>query len=158
MSLSYAVPAGIVVFFITVALFSWEYIWSYFSIVLYLGLPVGIYLLTSIVTLLAQYSECGTVHVADVAWFSIPSAILSWFSLLLSYGSWFRIPIASVAGPFFAPPVPPANPATGCCEPPMTLEAIELQAPMVKGVAHAFYLFFSTIFGLLISIGFSTVC
>jgi len=40
----------------------------------------------------------------------------------------------------------------------MTLETIELQAPMVKGFAYGFYLFFATVFGVLVSSGFASLC
>jgi hypothetical protein len=50
------------------------------------------------------------------------------------------------------------NGEKSCCAPSMTLETIEIRAPMVKGFAYGFYLFFSTVFGLLVSIGFATIC
>jgi hypothetical protein len=40
----------------------------------------------------------------------------------------------------------------------MTIETIEKNEPMVKGFAHGFYLFFATLFGMLISIGFASIC
>ena len=146
-SITFAVPTAIIVFFLSFMIFQWEYRWPYFRIGLYLGIPVIVYLLTSVITLLAQYSGCGTVRAGDVFLYSIPSAVFSWMALFLSYFSWCRIPIASVIAPLFSQPV------AG-----QTLEAIELQAPMVKGFSYGFYLFFSTIFGMLVSIGFSSMC
>lgn len=157
-SISYAVPTAICVFFAAFMIFSWEYVWTYFRVVLYLGLPALVYLLTAIVTLLAQYSGCGTVRVGDVFLYSLPSVGLSWAALLLSSFSWLRIPMASVIAPLFAPPPDTQADKTQCCAPSVTLETIELQSPMVKGFAYGFYMFFSTIFGVLVSIGFASLC
>jgi hypothetical protein len=155
-SLTYAIPTAVLVFLVSFALFQWEYVWPFFRVVLWLGIPLMVYLLTSVTTLLAQYSGCGTVRMGDVFLYSVPSAIFSLGALLVSYFSWFRIPIASAVAPLFMDTSPSGN--RGCCGPSMTLETMELQAPMVKGFSYGFYLFFSTIFGLLVSVGFAGIC
>ena len=157
-SISYALPTALCVFFMAFMIFSWENVWPMFRVVLYLGLPVAVYLLTAIVTLLAQYSGCGTVRVGDVFLYSLPSMGLSWAALLLSSFSWLRIPMASVVAPLFLPPQPESGSKEQCCGASMTLETIELQAPMVKGFAYGFYLFFATVFGVLVSVGFASLC
>jgi hypothetical protein len=156
-SLTYAIPAAILVFLVSFSLFQWEYLWPFFRVVLWLGIPLVVYLLTSVTTLLAQYSGCGTVRIGDVFLYSVPSAVFSWIALLVSYFSWFRLPIASAVGPLFVETRPSSN-SRSCCGPSMTLETMELQAPMIKGFSYGFYLFFSTIFGLLVSIGFAGIC
>lgn len=156
-SLTYAIPTAVLVFLVSFALFQWEYVWPFFRVVLWLGIPLMVYLLTSVTTLLAQYSGCGTVRMGDVFLYSLPSAVFSLVALLVSYFSWFRIPIASAVAPLFVDTsAPGAN--RGCCGPSMTLETMELQAPIVKGFSYGFYLFFSTIFGLLVSVGFAGIC
>lgn len=160
-SINYAIPTAVVVFFLSFMLFQWENVWSYFNVVLYLGLPLLVYLLTTIVTLLAQYSGCGTIRVGDVFLHSVPSIGFTFISLLISYFSWCRIPIASVVSPLFMDKTTdivrtPDN--KSCCAPQITLEDMEHNAPMVKGFAYGFYLFFSTVFGLLVSIGFASMC
>jgi hypothetical protein len=158
-SISFAIPTSILIFFIIFMMFQWEYIWSFFRMILYLGIPILVYLLTSVVTLLAQYSGCGNVRVGDVFLYSLPSAVFSWMALFISYFSWCRIPIASVIAPLFIQDEKNGeNGEKRCCAPSMTLETIEIRAPMVKGFAYGFYLFFSTVFGLLVSIGFATIC
>ena len=159
-SINYAIPTAVIVFFSAFMLFQWEYLWSYFNVVLYLGLPLLIYVLTSIVTLLAQYSGCGIIRMGDVFLHSAPSVGFTFLSLFLSYFSWCRIPIASVVAPLFMDKTM-GDKTTGdktCCTPHVTLEEMERNAPMVKGFAYGFYLFFSTVFGLLISIGFASTC
>ena len=156
-SISYAVPTAICSFFAVFMIFSWENVWPMFRVILYLGIPVFVYLLTAIVTLLVQYSGCGTVHIGDVFLYSLPSMGFSFVSLLVSSFSWLRIPMASVVAPMFLPP-PELGNKEKCCGPSMTLETIELQAPMVKGFAYGFYLFFATVFGVLVSSGFASLC
>jgi hypothetical protein len=158
-SMSYGVPTAIIVFFFIFMIFQWENTMPYFRILLYLGIPIIIYLITSVITLLAQYSGCNTIRIKDVFLYSAPSAVFTYIALFVSYFSFCRIPIASVIAPLFieTPPPDPSNPAT-CCGPKMTLETIERNQPMVKGFAHGFYLFFATLFGTLISIGFASIC
>lgn len=156
-SITFAVPTAILVFFIVVMLFQWEFIWPFFRVVLYVGVPILVYFLTSIVTLLAQYSGCGSVQAGNVFLYSLPSAVFSWGALFLSSFSWCRIPMASVVASQFLRD-DPVQGTKRCCAPQLTLEETERLAPMVKGFSYGFYLFFSTLFGLLVSIGFSTLC
>lgn len=157
-TISYAVPTAICVFFAAFMLFQMEYLWTSFRLVLYLALPVMVYLLTSVVTLLIQYSGCGSVRVGDVFLYSTPSAVFTWIALFVSSFSWCRLPMASVVAPLFAPPAAPGGEKEKCCEQSLSLETIELQSPMVKGFAYGFYLFFSTVFGVLVSSGFASAC
>lgn len=156
-TISYAVPTAICVFFASFMLFQMENVWPYFRVVLYLGLPALVYLLTSIVTLLIQYSGCGSVRVGDVFLYSTPSAVFTWIALFVSSFSICRLPMVSVIAPLFAPP-PEGDEKEKCCAPSPSLETIELQSPMVKGFAYGFYLFFSTVFGVLVSSGFASGC
>jgi len=158
-SLTYAIPTATLVFLISFALIQWENLWSFFGVVLWLGIPILVYLITSTITLLAQYSGCGTVRIGDVFMYSVPSILLSWAALMISSFSVFRIPIASAVAPLFMDTPPPtSNSGTACCAPPMTLETIEGKAPIVKGFSYGFYLFFSTVYGILVSIGFAGIC
>jgi hypothetical protein len=61
--------------------------------------------------------------------------------------------------PLFAPPPGgDEKEKDKCCTPSLSLETIELQSPMVKGFAYGFYLFFATVFGVLVSAGFASSC
>jgi hypothetical protein len=86
---------------------------------------------------------------------------LTWISLFVSYFTWPRIPIASAVAPLFlgqSTDVVRTPDSKACCGPQLTLQALEKKEPMVKGLAYGFYLFFSTLLGLLISIGFASAC
>lgn len=160
-SINYAIPTAVIVFFMVFMLFQWENLWPFFNVVLYLGTPLFVYLLTCIVTLLAQYSGCGTIRMGDIFLQSIPSVGFTLLSLLISYFTWCRIPIASVVSPLFmdkTTDIVKTPDQKACCSPQITLEDMERNAPMVKGFAYGFYLFFSTVFGLIVSIGFASIC
>jgi hypothetical protein len=158
-SMTYGIPTSIVVFLIVFMIFQWEFTMPSFRILLYVGIPALIYLITAVVTLLAQYSGCSTIRIKDVFLYSVPSAVFSYIALFISFFSFCRIPVGSVIAPLFisTPPPDPSNPAS-CCAQKITLESVEKNQPMVKGFSHGFYLFFSTLFGLLVSIGFTSVC
>lgn len=158
-SLTYGIPTAIIIFFFAFMIFQWEYTMPSFRILLYVGIPAIIYMITSIVTLLAQYSGCSAVRIGDAFLYSTPSVLFSYIALGISALSFCRIPIASVVAPLFirSPSPDPSSPTT-CCGPNLTLEMVESQEPMIKGFAHGFYLFFASLFGLLVSIGFASIC
>lgn len=160
-SFTYAVPASFIVLFLSASLFQWEYQLAAFPLLLYLGFPVVIYLLSSLFTFLAHYSSCPTLRIGDVFLYTLPSMGLTWISLFVSYFTWPRIPIASAIAPLFlgqSTDVVRTPDKKECCGPQLTLQALEKKEPMVKGLAYGFYLFFSTLLGLLISIGFASAC
>jgi hypothetical protein len=153
MSIAYAFPTAVLVFFVTLGVFTQASSPS-FWVLLYVALPLLIYGITVLVTVLAQYSACDDVRMDTVARTSAPSAGMAWGALLLSSVSWFRLPIASVAAPLFLP----TPDGKACCNATPSLHDAEHAEPMIRGMAHAFYLFFSTLFGVLVSTGFSTMC
>lgn len=160
-SFVYAIPISILVFFMVFMMFQWEYQLSYFSVLLYLGLPLMVYGLASLSTMMAHYSECSRMDAGQSFLHSLPSMGMTWIALGVSYFSWARIPIASAISPLFlgntVDIVRTSNSSHGC-PPPTTLETIENNVPMVKGFSYGFYLFFSTLFSMLLSIGFSSGC
>jgi hypothetical protein len=156
MSIAYALLTAVFVFFVSLGVFT-QSASPTFWVLLYVALPLLIYGVTVLVTVLAQYSACDQVRMGDVATTSVPSAVMAWGALLLSSFSWFRLPIASVVAPLFLTPEASANGKTCCTSTPSLKEAEDAE-PMIRGAAHAFYLFFSTLFGVIISCGFSTMC
>ena len=164
-NLSAIVTLGGLVVILIIFLFNFQEK-SYFNYLLYGGLPIIIYLLSSIINILSQ-------------------------QLLVSYISYFRIPIASVVTPLFldtsvnvvASPIQKAVPANtsvpltkqlggmitslhqtifhkkpvskkakkyvggACCSPSITLEDIEHENPFIKGFSYGFYIFFAICFG-----------
>ena len=74
---------------------------SYFNYLLYVGLPILIYLLASIINILAQQLSSKSINVGRAFLGGLPTLGTVYLSLLLSYVSYARIPIASVIAPLF---------------------------------------------------------
>ena len=74
---------------------------SYFNYLLYGGLPILIYLLASIINILAQQLSSKSINVGRAFLGGLPSLGTVYLSLLLSYISYARIPVASAIAPLF---------------------------------------------------------
>lgn len=74
---------------------------SYFNYVLYGGLPILIYLLASIINILAQHLSSKSIDVGKAFLGGLPTLGTIYLSLLISYVSYVRIPIASAIAPMF---------------------------------------------------------
>jgi hypothetical protein len=74
---------------------------SYFNYLLYGGLPILIYLLASIINILAQHLSSKSINVGRAFLGGLPSIGAAYLSLLISYISYARIPIASAIAPMF---------------------------------------------------------
>jgi hypothetical protein len=74
---------------------------SYFNYLLYGGLPILIYLLASIINILAQQLSSKSINVGRAFLGGLPTLGTVYLSLLLSYVSYARIPIVSAIAPLF---------------------------------------------------------
>jgi len=74
---------------------------SYFNYLLYGGIPILIYLLASIMNILAQYLSSKPINIGNAFLGGLPSLGTTYVALLISYISYCRIPIASVFVPLF---------------------------------------------------------
>jgi hypothetical protein len=74
---------------------------SYFNYLLYGGFPILIYLLASIINILAQQLSSKSINVGKAFLGGLPTLGTIYLSLLLSYISYVRIPIASAIAPLF---------------------------------------------------------
>ena len=157
-ALSTAIPAGVILFIITVALFHFKESIPSFTIVLWISIPVIAFLLTAAMNLASQYMYCKDTDSGKAFMGAIPSLFAVLIGLAVSSFSICRIPVASVAIPFFTPETPTNAKNSTCCAPSPTLESIEATAPMVTGLSYGFYLFFSMLFGIVIGSGTAVVC
>lgn len=125
----------------------------------------------------AQTSTCDKIDAGKAFSGSIPTVVAVLIGLGVSYVSFCRIPIASVFAPMFVDrsvDVIRSGPSQSlnslrnskntnknsgaCCSPMVTLEAIEDKFPMVTGLSYGFYIFFASMFGLIIGAGTATAC
>jgi len=144
---------GFFVAILVIILFNYQHV-PFFSGLLYIALPIFIYLL---MTFVIYISKSGiTIGNAFVS--GLPTIGTTYLALFISYISYFRIPIASVFAPLFLdssvnivsqPQKGGAKKQRGgsCCSPTYSLEGVELQFPTIKGISYGFYLFFAICFG-----------
>lgn len=163
----YAVASSVIIVIIVYLFFKFLSQSNYFDIILYLGLPIIIYLITSSMNIIAQYSSCKDMNMGNAFVYGLPSVGLTWLGLLISRISYCRIPIVSV----FAPVLINKNDnivrngvknnstnSKICCGSQLTLEMAESLSPTLKGHAYGFYLFFTSLFGIMIGNAFSAIC
>lgn len=178
-TLAIAFPAGVFLFMITLLLFQSFSKHSFFTILLWAGIPIIAYIMSVLVLMGAQTSVCDKIDGGKAMLGSIPTVIAVLIGLGVSYISFCRIPIASVFAPMFVDQsvdvVRSVKNNTGlqnlnsvrnsknagkntCCSPIVTLEAIEDKFPMVTGLSYGFYVFFASMFGLIVGASTATVC
>ncbi len=166
-SFGYGVSSAVIIVIIVVFLFRFSSQTSYFTIILYLGIPLIIYIITSVVNIIGQQSSCNSIDAGKAFLYGLPSIGLTWLGLLISSISWCRIPVVSVFASLFVDKtnMPIRNSSKNstanskmCCGSQLTLEIAEEVAPTLKGMAYSFYLFFTTLFGIIIGMGFAIVC
>jgi hypothetical protein len=166
-SFGYGVSCAVIVVIIVVFLFRFSSQTTYFTVILYLGIPLIVYIITTVVNIIGQQSMCKSIDVGKASLYGLPSVGLTWLGLLISSISWCRIPVVSVFASLFVDKsnMPVRNSSKNsnanskmCCGQQLTLEIAEEAAPTVKGMAYSFYLFFTTLFGIIIGMGFSAVC
>jgi hypothetical protein len=170
--LTTAVPVAIFFLLITTAFFLFRDSLSSFKIILWVGMILIAFIISSIVNIVTQYITCKKVDAGKAFLGSVPSVIGTVVALGISSIDWCRIPIASFFSPFFIrkPAEITKNKATTninslknsnskeCCVPKLTLEMVESRYPLLQGLSYGFYIMFGVIFGTVIGTGFSTLC
>jgi hypothetical protein len=99
-NLSAIATLGGLVVILVIFLFNYQET-AYFNYLLYGGLPILVYLLASIMNLLAQQLSSKPIQAGKAFLGGLPSLVTTYLALLISYISYFRIPIASVFAPLF---------------------------------------------------------
>jgi len=156
-AMSVAVPAGCILFIITLFLFYSKDSIPAFNVILWAGLPIIGFLIASGMNMASQYMYCKHTDSGKAFMGAIPALIAIFIGLAISSISFCRIPVVAIIAPFYTPE-PNSKNSSSCCKPPPSLESIEAKAPMVSGLAYGFYLFFSMLFGIVIGSGTAVVC
>jgi hypothetical protein len=162
-SFTYAAPTGAIILIITIVIFMFLAPSPYFNYILYLGIPILVYISTVIVNIIGQQLSCNSIDVGKAFLYGLPSIGLTYLGLGVSYFSWCRMPVVSILSPLVMNENDNkmrnnSSNSKNCCGQRLTLERVEGTVPSVKGVAYGFYLFFTTMFGVIIGNGFSAVC
>jgi hypothetical protein len=171
-SLTTALPVSIFFLLITLFLFQIRDSIPGFKLVLWLGFPVVAFLITAVANVITQYVNCKKVDIGKAALGSLPSLGTILVGLGVASISICRIPVASVFAPMLigqSVDITKNKSNTNinslknsnskeCCVPKLTLESVESKYPTISGLAYGFYVFFASLFGMVIGSGFSAIC
>jgi len=171
-SLAVSTPLGIFFFLVTILLFMFRSSIGPFKLVLWIGLPLTVYIICSCVNLLTQYMNCRKIDAGKAFLGGLPSLGTVLLGLGLASISYCRIPIASVFAPLMigkSVDVTKKNSTTTinslknstskeCCTQKITLESIEAQYSIIAGAGYGFYVMFAVLFGLTIGNGIAAIC
>jgi hypothetical protein len=168
---SFIISLPIAIFFLLVMITVFQFKDSipHFTLVLWLGLPVLVFFITSGVNLITQYISCKTTNAGKALLGGIPSLITTLIGLYISSISYCRIPVATVFTPLFANQtvdvVPTKSNSTvnslknsNSNTRNLTLEVIENKYPIVAGISYGFYIMFSILYGMPVGNGIATIC
>jgi hypothetical protein len=167
-----AIPVAIFFLLITTAFFLFRDSLPSFTMILWIGMILLAFIISSVVNIITQYVSCKQVNAGKAFLGSVPSVIGTIVALGIASISWCRIPVASFFSPLFIKKVVDVtkNKATTninslknsnskeCCIPKVTLDMVENKYPLVAGLSYGFYVMFGVIFGTVIGTGISSLC
>jgi hypothetical protein len=167
-TLSTAIPVAIFFLLITIFIFQIrDSIPSFtFTLILWLGFPIIMFIITSIVNVISQYVSCKTTNVGKAMLGSLPTFATIFAGLGVASISYCRIPIASVFTPLIVGETVDvtknkSNASVNAIKNgiyKLTLENIESKYPVIAGISYGFYTMFAVLFGMVIGNGLSTIC
>jgi hypothetical protein len=120
--------------------------------ILYLGVPITAFLLSSGIAMGGQQLACGSINVASAFLGSVWTPIAVWAALIISAFSIMRAPVVSLFSVGDIDCRKPKSTGSTC------LSDIEIKSPVYKGIARGYYVFWGVMFGQTVSSGFSQVC
>jgi hypothetical protein len=177
-SLTTAIPVAILMLLITIALFNFRDKNLYFYYMLWFGIPISGYFISTSVNAMSQYMSCNKTDIGKAFLGGIPAAITILLGIGIASVSYCRIPVISVFAPLFTGKTVDIIKNRGivntnskalksifsnsnskeCCTPKLILETIEKEYPILQGISYGFYIMFSVLFGLTIGNGISNIC
>jgi len=174
-SLAIAFPVALVVLLIVVMLYNFKESINYFDIVFWAVILIAPYMIAVGVHFMTQQINCRKLDSGAAFKGGIATIVAMVVGMGISSLSWFRIPVASVFAPLILPDPTTevtviSNPvkntgatqrggASGaCCPPTRRLIDVETEYPMLVGLSRAFYLFFASMFGIVIGTNLSATC
>lgn len=160
-SLSIAAPVGFMIFMIVIVLFQFKDSIPNFTIVLWVSLCIGSYVIAVVVHFITQQITCRKIDSGKAFQGGLATLGAMVVGLGISSVAWFRIPVVSVFAPLLleSPAEVTVSPSsTSCCTSTRTLAEVEEQSPVLRGLAYGFYLFFASLFGMVIGTSLSVTC
>jgi len=171
-SLTLAIPVSILFLLITIFTFQLRDNIPSFKLILWVGLPIITFFITSGVNIISQYTTCKQTNIGKAMLGGLPSMGAVLLGLGISSIEYCRIPVTSVFAPLaigqsidVTKSKSSANinslksyNSKECCSPKLTLESVEMKYPFLAGISYGFYIMFSILFGMVIGTGISIIC
>ncbi len=119
-----------------------------FQLMIWIGIPLIVYLVGGCLNLLGQYIACQSVDAGRAFLSSLVLLGTTLVALIISSFAILRVPVASVFAPLFETKMP-CN--TG-------LIPLEAKYPTLKGISYGYYLMWGILFGQIMNANFSAAC
>lgn len=132
---------------VTVILFRTFSNLTFFPLLLWFALPIGIYMIASFLNLAGQQISCKKVNAGKAFRNSLLVLVPVYLALIIATIPYARIPISSLFAPLFEPKATVMN-----------LIPLEIRYPTLKGISYAYYIFWGILFGQIMNGNFSSAC
>lgn len=119
-----------------------------FGLILWIGIPLIVYLVGGALNLLGQYIACQTVDAGRAFKSSLILLSTTLIALIISSITLLRLPIGSVFAPLFETKMQ--------CN--ASLIPLEAKYPTLKGISYGYYLMWGILFGQIMNANFSAAC
>ena len=149
-SFTYAstVILALIILLTTILLFRSFSTLNSFSLIIWVGIPLIVYLIGGCLNLLGQYISCQAVDTSRAFKGSLVLLGTTLIALTLSSITVLRLPIASVFAPLFENKL--------SCN--ASLIPLEVKYPTLKGISYGYYLMWGILFGQIMNANFSAAC
>jgi len=142
-------------------LFNYKSRISIFPIILWLVVPISIFILIFSGNLAIQYSSCSKTDINNAALGALPSIFTTFIGLMISSIALCRIPVASVFTALIVGnkvDIKTTNVPKQYGNLSTNIHKIESTYPIIQGCSYGFYLMFSTLFGITFGSSYSSIC
>jgi hypothetical protein len=161
---------GIILFVIVLAIFQLFSSGSYMNYIIYIAIPIIVYIVSAMQNLMYQYSSCGSIDAGKAFLGAVPSIGVTYIFLFLAWIPTMRVIVSSVTAPLLISNLDDltTRPTYGGSRMrnarryvggmQATLEDVEKENPLIKGFSYGFYLFFAMLYSGVIGAGLSANC
>lgn len=119
-----------------------------FGLILWIGIPLLVYIIGGCLNMLGQYISCQSVDAGRAFIGSLVLLGSTLLALTISSFTILRLPIGSVFAPLFESKMP--------CS--ASLIPLEVKYPTLKGISYGYYLMWGILFGQIMNANFSVAC
>jgi len=119
-----------------------------FGLILWIGIPLIVYLVGGCLNLLGQYISCQAVDTGRAFLGSLVLLATTLIALVISSIPMLRLPVGSVFAPLF-------DTKMSCNA---SLIPLEEKYPTLKGISYGYYLLWAILFGQIMNANFSAAC